>query len=225
MNESSDQNFGTGVPPARKNNWKLVLGFIAALGIIGLVLSMVYGERPKKFEVMAKRKHPPVRSVYALVLSPLDSMQTATVVDSVWSDIGRPDSSDINMIVAGTALYKRFVSADECRRVLQQALREAHTADINTQSVLISQLTGILINDTMPTTLYLFGKLASENFDVVKKQLNTSARIIVQRNSIFGPVRIVSYLSADHNDALTRFLTYFDTQGIPVVRRELVHTP
>lgn len=211
--------FHTGVPAAKPNNWKLVLGFIAFLGIAGVVLSLIYGEKPKKFEVMAKRMRPPVRSVYALILSPVDSVRAKTATDAIRSEVCTGDSSDINMIVAGTALYKRFVSAEEFCRILQSSFSDAKTqnVDIDKQAVLVSQLTGILIKDTLRTKVYLFGDLASNDFEVIKKQMNTSARIIVQRNSIFGPVEIQSYLHSAHNDGVRKFLEYFQKQGIPVV--------
>ena len=67
----------------------------------------------------------------------------------------------------------------------------------------------------------LIGKLASTDFEIVKKQMNTSARIIVQRNSIFGPVEIDSFLDAPQSDAVEQFLSYFKRQGIVVRQRSL----
>ncbi len=213
---TDQQQFESGVPPARPKNWLYVLSFIAFLALSGAVLSLIYGDKPKKYEVMAKRTHPPVRSVYALVLSPLDSVSARRMVDSVRTEVSGPDSSDINMIVASTALYKRFVSGAEFCRVLEESFRSARPVDINKQAVLISQLTGILIKDTLRTKLYLFGQLASTDFNEVKKQLNTSARIIIQRNGIFGPVEIESFLKAERQEATHLFLDYFDKQGIAV---------
>ncbi len=217
---SSDQPF-IGVPPLRANNWKYVLGFLAFLGVTGLVLSVLYGERPKKYEVLAKRTHPPTRSVYALVVSPLDSLTARATVNEIRSDVQTPDSSDINMVIGSTAIYKRFASSEEFCRVLEDAERTARPVELDKQAVLISQLCGILIKDTLPTRLILIGKLASTDFEIVKKQMNTSARIIVQRNSIFGPVEIDSFLDAPHSEAVEQFLSYFKRQGIVVRQRSL----
>ncbi len=214
---STTENFETGVPPARSTNWKWVLGFLGVLALTGGVLTLTYGNRPKKHEPMAKRTSPAVRSVYALILSPLDSLQAKNLSDSLRAEVSGPDSSDINMIVASSAIYKRFVSAAEFCRVLEESFRNSRSIDITKQAVLISQLTGILVKDTMRTKLCLFGQLASTDFAEVSKQMSTSARIIVQRNTIFGPVEIHSYINAQQNDVVPRFLEYFTKQGIPVV--------
>ena len=224
---SSDHNNEEmfGVPPAKANNWKYYYSFVGFLAITGLILTILYAERPKKFEVLPKRKTPPVRSVYALVMSPLDSLTARATLDSVRKEVSGSDSSNINMIVASTKIYKRFMSSAEFLRVLKDALVSSQDITLDKQSVLLSQLCGILIKDTLRTSMMLFGKLASNDFEPVKRQLNTSARIIIQRNNIFGPVEIDSYLAASTSDAVKKFLGYFERQGIVVRQRTVLTSP
>ena len=222
-NESGEEMYG--VPPPKRNNWKFYYGFVGFLAVTGLILVALYAERPKKYEVMPKRKTPPVRSVYALVMSPLDARAARATVDSVRSAVNGADSSNINMIVASTKIYKRFVSSAEFLRVLNDALLNAQQVPLDKQSVLLSQLCGILIKDTMPTKMILIGRLASTDFEPVRRQLNTSSRIIVQRNSIFGPVEIESFLDAPASNAVRQFLGYFSKQGITVRERGIPSPP
>jgi hypothetical protein len=219
-NDPVDELYG--VPAPKKNNWKMYYGFVGFLAVTGLILVMLYAERPKRYEVMPKRKAPPVRSVYALVMSPLDTLTARATVDSVRAAVNGPDSSDINMIVASTKIYKRFVSSAEFLRVLKDALLNAQQIPLDKQSVLLSQLCGILIKDTLPTKMILIGRLASTDFEPVRRQLNTSSRIIVQRNTIFGPVQIESFLEAPASTAVQQFLGYFSKQGIKVSERKAI---
>lgn len=221
MSRNSDNEEMFGVPPARANNWKYFYSFVGFLAVTGLILTILYAERPKRFEVLPKRKTPPVRSVYALVMSPLDSVTARATMDSVRKEVSGADSSNINMIVASTKIYKRFMSSAEFLRVLSDALVSSQEVTLDKQSVLLSQLCGILIKDTLKTSMMLFGKLSSTDFEPVKRQLNTSARIIVQRNNIFGPVEIDSYLAASSTDAVKQFLGYFERQGIAVRQRNV----
>lgn len=210
-----------GVPAPKKNNWKMYYGFVGFLAVTGLILVVLYAERPKRYEVMPKRKSPPVRSVYALVMSPLDTLTARATVDSVRAAVCGPDSSNINMIVASTKIYKRFVSSAEFLRVLNDAVLNAQNVPLDKQSVLLSQLCGILIKDTLATKMILIGRLASDDFEPVRRQLNTSSRIIVQRNTIFGPVEIESFLDASSSNSVRQFLGYFSKQGITVNERRV----
>lgn len=222
-NDSADDMYG--VPPAKKNNWKFYYGFVGFLAVTGLILVALYAERPKRFQVLPKRKTPPVRSVYALVMSPLDTLTARATVDSLRAEVSGADSSDINMIVAGTKIYKRFVSSAEFLRVLSDALLNAQQVPLDKQSVLLSQLCGILIKDTLATKMVLIGRLSSTDFEPLRRQLNTSARIIVQRNTIFGSVEIESFLDAPVGNAVKQFLAYFSSQGIRVNERRALAAP
>ena len=109
--------------------------------------------------------------------------------------------------------------------MLSDALLNAQQIPLDKQSVLLSQLCGILIKDTLPTKMVLIGKLASTDFEPVRRQLNTSSRIIVQRNTIFGPVEIDSFLDAPVGNAAKQFLAYFSSQGIRVNERRALAAP
>jgi len=229
MNQESNQPFKEeyrvtagedailGIPPARKNNWKYIIGFLGSLAVTALILTIIYAERPKKYEVLKKRTTPAVRSIYAVVFSPVDTATAHSAVQDMRNAVYVKDSSDINMVIGGTAIYKPFMSSEEYCRILDTALVTASNVDIMKQAQLLSQITGVLYKDKLSAQIYLYGSLASDDFTKVSKRLSSAARIILQRNSVINKVELVSYLTPANGSATKQFLNYFREQGVTVI--------
>lgn len=205
-----------GIPPSRKNSWMYIMGLFGFLAVTALILTWLYAEKPKKYEIMKKRTTPAVRSVYAVVFSPVDTTTTRAFVSDMRREVYTKDSSDINMVIGGTAIYKRFISAEEFCRVLDTALVTASYVDLLKQGQLLSQVTGILYKDTLSAKIYLYGSLGSNDFSNVSKRLSSAARVILQRHTVINKVELVSYLTPANAPATHQFLEYFRSQGITV---------
>jgi hypothetical protein len=118
--------------------WKAIYMFLIILGISSGIIGLVYRQLPKKSEVLAKRKIPKIRSVYALILSPIPVTMADSISRAIKQDIGK-DSIRVKMVVGGTAVYKHCTSADEFRRLIDTAAVRARAADIEIQNLLHSQ--------------------------------------------------------------------------------------
>ena len=68
--------------------WKAIYIFLFVLGLSGGVLGLVYRQLPKKSEVLAKRKIPKIRAVYAIVLSPVSAYRADSISKAIKKEIG-----------------------------------------------------------------------------------------------------------------------------------------
>ena len=132
--------------------WKAIYMFLIILGISSGIIGLVYRQLPKKSEVLAKRKIPKIRSVYALILSPIPVTMADSISRAIKQDIGK-DSIRVKMVVGGTAVYKHCTSADEFRRLIDTAAVRARAADIEIQNLLHSKVVDIITSDTLPARL------------------------------------------------------------------------
>ncbi|MBL7999919.1 MAG: hypothetical protein JNL32_14935 [Candidatus Kapabacteria bacterium] len=205
-----------GIPPAKPGNWRYYFIFLAVIATTALTLVYFYGQRPKKYETLKKRTIPAIRSAIAVVFSQLDRAAADSAISILRNDVLQPDSSRINMICGGTALYKRFTSADEFLRVTDTAFINAKPITIEKQAVLMSQIAYVTLKDTLPTTLYLFGSLSGTDIDKMNRKLKTASYVLVQRNSSIGSVEIVSNLQPRSAPITQQFLEYFRQKGITV---------
>ena len=78
--------------------WKAIYMFLIVLGIASGIIGLVYRQLPKKSEVLAKRRIPKIRSVYALILSPIPVTMADSISRAIKRDIGK-DSIRVKMVV------------------------------------------------------------------------------------------------------------------------------
>lgn len=204
-----------GFKPPKKNNWKILMGFLVLIGVGAAIFAQIYRERPKRFQPMKKRTIPATRSVYACILSPLNAEQSRAMTDILRSDIAA-DSATVNMVLAGTAIYHRFISSEEFTRNADSCLKVARPADLKIQAQLLSQITGIIVRDTLPTKLYLIGSLGSNNFEKVAKRVMGSAEAMVMWSKIMKPMQLELYLTPPNSEAVTQFTSFFKNAGVSV---------
>jgi hypothetical protein len=209
-----------GVPEPKKYNWKIIYVLIGLLAVIGITLSLLYAEKPKKYNVLPKRKTPFARSVYAVICSPLTPQEAKLVTQAVAKDVNTNDSSDINMVIGSSKIYKRFASAKEFLGVLDSTIAISNDIKLEKQAVLMNQVAQVLLKDTLTTRIHLIGSLASEDVGSVVRKLNNAAGVFVQRNAVIGKVEFVSHLTPKDSPAVKEFLHYFERQGLNVTLSE-----
>ncbi|MBS1538105.1 MAG: hypothetical protein JST20_10205 [Bacteroidetes bacterium] len=214
-NEGQDNSLGINSIPTRKYGYLIIYGCLALIGILSIVLSSMYRQMPKKTEVLTKRTTPAIASTYTLMLSPLDSITSDTIGESIRAHIGA-DSIITKMVVGGTALYKQCSSGAEYGKLISQGLREAQQANLEKQALMFSQFIGIMITDTLPARLYLAGQLGGNSITQVDKRLSSTCRDLKLRSDALGTVRVVSFLRPKDNSINSQFLQYFRDRGFDV---------
>ena len=188
------------LPPARRRNWLLVSGCRGVLGITGLILIALYRQTPKKSAPVAKRTTPATRTVFTSILSPVDSATARFIVAEASREIGA-DSAVTQMAISGTAVYKRCTSLSDFQNLLFQALTSAEPENLKRQSLLLSHVAGVITSDVLPTTLFLIGRVAEEEFAPQEKRLIGFSQALGARHASLGRVSIVAYIPAAAADS------------------------
>jgi hypothetical protein len=191
------------LPTPNKRNWLYVYAIIGIIGIAGLILIALYRERPKKSAPVEKRKIPATRTVFTSVLAPVDAATARHIVEDVSKTIGA-DSSVTQMTISGTAVYKRCTSLKDFQNLFYQALTEAQPENLKRQSVLLSHVAGVITSDNLPTSLYVVGRIAEEEFKPEEKRLIGFAQVMGMRNESLAPVTITTYIPAAKSANTTR---------------------
>jgi hypothetical protein len=201
------------LPPARRRNWLIVFGFIGVLGITGLILIALYRQVPKKSAPVAKRTTPATRTVFTSILSPVDSATARFIVEEASREIGA-DSANTQMTVSGTAVYKRCTSLRDFQNLLFQALTSAEPENLKRQSLLLSHVAGVITSDVLPTTLFVVGRVAEEEFEPQEKRLIGFSQALGARHESLGRVAIVAFIppaSADSTPNLSTRARFLQT--------------
>lgn len=219
-NVSAGDDKELGVLPVTKNNWRYIFFLLGGIASVALILIILFAERPKRFEPMKKRIQPAVRSIYTVIVSPLDSASAHYAVQSMQKELGNADSSNTNMTIAGTAIFKPFQSLAEFSRILDSALKVARPIGIKDQALLMTQINGVLMKDTLPAAIHLYGTLNAQDCNSVAERLNAAAGNAVHRNAVFGPLEIVSHLRPRDAAVTQQFLGFFRQRGIKVREEE-----
>jgi hypothetical protein len=199
--------------PSPRRGWLIIYTFFAILGLAGGIIGLVYRQLPKKSEVLAKRKLPALRSVYALVLSPLSPAMADSLSRSIKAGIGA-DSTRVKMVVGGTAVYKHCTSADEFRRLIDTAVVRARPADIEIQNLLHSKMLDVINADTLPARLYIMGSAPNMNMDSLKLRMAYVADYLDMRNRGLGKITIVNALYPRDMLQNRLYTSFYKARGI-----------
>jgi hypothetical protein len=186
-----DAHVLTGTP--RKSTWLGVYAALAAVALVCLVFIGIYRQMPKRSAPVKKRTVPATKNVFAMVLSPVDTRTAGAISQQIDSSIGK-DSAVTQMIIGGTAVHKRCMSLDDFSRLSRRALTEAQPENLKRQAILLSYVAGVITADTLPTTLYIIGKIDESDYTEVEKRVAGAASAIGGWNRAFGNIGIVTYI-------------------------------
>ena len=146
------------LPPSRKGGWKIVYIGFAMLGILGVVLSVKYRQMPKRTAIVQKRTSPATRSIFTAVLSPMSNADAREILAAITADAA-VDSSQTDMVIGSTSYGKKCTSLQEYRELVGESMSTASHLPVGKQSLLFSQVLGVLMDDHTPATLYVVGDL------------------------------------------------------------------
>lgn len=195
--------------------WKAIYIFLFVLGLSGGVLGLVYRQLPKKSEVLAKRKIPKIRAVYAIVLSPVSANRADSISKAIKKEIGA-DSIRIKMVIGGTAVYKHCTSADEFRRLIDTASKRSVEADIEIQNLLHSKVVDIITSDKLPTRLYILGSAPNIEINSLQKRMSHIAEYLDIRNRSLGSITIVNCLEPKNSPQNQLYINFYKARGLKV---------
>jgi hypothetical protein len=212
MNHPQEDSF---LPPPKKNSWLIIYSIIGSLVVIAFILIGLFRVSTPEPVSVKKPKIPAVKSAYALIMSPLDSVQAASIAHGIFKTIGK-DSSKTKMVVGSTTLYDQCISVAEYEGTIRRALKNSKDIDLKTQSLLFSQLAGIMISATLPAQLYLIGRIGDDNGDSIPVRFLGTIRDLDLRNKRLGRVEIVNYLTPAEDPKVQRILSYFTDRGFSI---------
>jgi len=195
--------------------WKAIYLFLIILGISSGIIGLVYRQLPKKSEVLAKRKIPKIRSVYALILSPIPVSMADSISRAIKQEIGK-DSIRVKMVVGGTAVYKHCTSADEFRRLIDTAAVRARPADIEIQNLLHSKIVDIITSDTLPARLYVIGSAPEMSAETLRLRMKSTIEYLDIRNREMGRLTIINGLEPKNSIQNKVYLEFYKRVGIEV---------
>lgn len=203
------------LPPSRKSNWKIIYAAFAILGIVGVVLALKYRQVPKRTEIVKKRAMPAVRAVFTAVLSPMPPNE----IDGIMADIAADvmiDSANTDMVVGSTSYGKKCSSLREYRELVVESMQSTSHLPVGKQSLLFSQVLGVLMDDHTPATLYVMGDLRDGDFNDIRKRTSQSAGALEIRQKSIAPVRVVFYLRPKDAPVHRDYISYFQNNGYQV---------
>jgi hypothetical protein len=184
---------GAALPTARKNTWLYVYGALGLIALTCMIFIGIYRTWPKKSAPVTKRKIPATKNVFAMVMSPVAKPSAEAISQHIDREIGS-DSAVTQMIIGGTAVHKRCMSLDDFSRLTRRALAEAQPEELKRQAVLLSYVAGVITADTLPTKLYIIGKIDESDFKEVEKRVAGAASAIGGWNRAFGNIKIITYI-------------------------------
>ncbi len=213
---------GSALPP-KPTNWLVIYAAIGMVGVLCLIAMAVYFQAPKKSAPVKKRKIPATQNVFAMVISPLDSLAARAITREISAEIGK-DSAVTQMIIGGTAVYKRCVSLADFSNLMQQGIVEARPETLEKQTLLLSSVAGVITADTLPTKLYIIGWVDPGSFDAVAKRVTATTSAMSAWNKAFKNIDIVTYIpptTQETNSARTAFIQTFRANGHKVEERAI----
>jgi hypothetical protein len=215
MNQNPEPDQHGQYIPKPKWGWKAIYIFLFVLGLSGGILGLIYRQLPKKSEVLAKRKIPKIRAVYAIVLSPISTNRADSISKAIKKEIGA-DSIRIKMVIGGTAVYKHCTSADEFRRLIDTASKRSVEADIEIQNLLHSKVVDIITSDKLPTRLYILGSAPNIDTNILKKRMTHIAEYLDIRNRRLGSITIVNCLEPKNSLQNQLYINFYKARGLKV---------
>lgn len=183
---------------------------------------------PQKSAPVKKRTIPAIQNVFTMVISPLDSNATRHITEKISTTIGA-DSAKTQMIIGGTAIHKRCISLADFSNLTTRALLTAQPENLQRQALLLSHVAGVISVDTLPTTLYIIGKIDESNFEPVEKRVTGAINVMATWNAAFHNIKIVTYIppaSTPKGDSVrAAFIKTFRRFGHIVTEEQLPHYP
>jgi hypothetical protein len=171
-----------------------------------------------------KRVIPATQNVFAMVMSPVDARTANAISSQIDTAIGK-DSARTQMIIGGTAVHKRCMSLDDFSRLSRRALVEAQPENLKRQAILLSYVAGVITADTLPTKLYLIGRIDESDYTEVEKRVAGAASAIGGWNRAFGNIAIITYIpkpQTARGDSIKReFIAALRKQAPSVEEREM----
>ncbi len=220
--DDADTQVADGRSSNIKRGWIYILAFLAMLPLTVGVLTMVYRQMPKRSAIVKKRKIPATNAVFVTVMSPIDSTRASNIIQTITQEIGA-DSAYTKMTVGSTAIYKQCTSVDDYRNVLKEGLLYSKDNDLKKQAVLMSHVAGVITTDTLPTKLYIVGKLDANEYEKVQRRLEMMAGVLRSRSDLLGKVSVVTYiphaLNKQEDSVRTLVIDQFRRMQIPVEER------
>lgn len=210
---NNNDNF---LPPAKKNSWLLIYGVIGGLVVAAFILITFFRVSTPERPTPRKPKLPPLKSTYALILSPVDSAQAWNISQGILKNIGS-DSARTKMVVGSTTLYEQCISSAEYVKFIRKALKDGKEIDLKTQALLFSQLAGIMLTDTLPANLYIVGRVAEEEDGALPVRLMGTIRDLDLRSKKLGKVDVINYLTPPDDPKAQRILGVFKEYGFTVL--------
>jgi hypothetical protein len=197
LNDEPDDDADAQVTDARTSNikrgWLYILMFLAMLPITVGILTAVYRQMPKKSAIVKKRKIPATNAVFVSVMSTVDSTHAQRIIGTIAQEIGA-DSTYTKMTVGSTAIFKQCTSLDDYKNVLREGLLYSKDNDLKKQAVLMSHVAGVITTDTLPTKLYLVGKLDAHEYEKVQRRMEMMAGVLRSRSDLLGRVGVIAYI-------------------------------
>lgn len=221
---TTDTDDGDVLPPANKKNWLKVYAFLACIAALCLMFIILYRQMPKKSAPVTKRTIPATRNIFAMVLSPVNADTANAITKQIASEVGA-DSNVTQMIIGGTAVHKRCMSLADFSNLTNRALAEAQPEVLKRQALLLSHVAGVVTADTLPTTLYIIGKVDEGDFEPIEKRIEGATRVMGSWNAAFKNIRVVTYIqpaSSPHGDSIrSAFIGMFRKAGHVVTERPM----
>lgn len=203
------------LPPPRKRGWLYVFLAFGILGVTGLVLSQLYRNMPKRTQVVEKRRGPADRSFYACILSRVDNITADSITATILREIGS-DTTRVDMVIGSTMYGKRCTSVSEFGRLIRESMRGSSDLPLGKQTLLLSQVLGVLTKEESPARLYIIGTLNNDGFEFIGKRTSQSAAAVELHSRTMAPANVVFYLQPATADVHVKYLAFWKDRGFPV---------
>lgn len=233
MKNDVEQIFGEqdephSLPLSHKFNWLAVYGALGIIVSICLVFIVLYRQIPQKSAPVKKRTIPATRNVFTMVISPVDSSSAYSITQTIAATIGT-DSATTQMIIGGTAVHKRCISLADFSNLTNRALRTAQPENLQRQALLLSHVAGVISVDTLPTTLYIIGKIDESHYEPVEKRITGAIKVMATWNAAFHNISVITYIppaSTPKGDSIrSAFIGAFRRFGHQVTEKPFPQQP
>lgn len=192
-NNAEEQDEPDALPRSHTFNWLAVYGALGIIVSVCLVFIVLYRQMPQKSAPVKKRTIPAIQNIFTMVISPLDSNSAIYATKKIATTIGA-DSAKTQMIIGGTAVHKRCISLADFSALTTRALLTAQPENLQRQALLLSHVAGVIAVDTLPTTLYIVGKIDESSFEPVEKRVTGAIKVMATWNAAFHNIRVVTYI-------------------------------
>lgn len=204
------------VPTLKQGSWKLVFVAFGVLAVVGLTLSIVYRETPKKTGVVERQRRKQAQRVaFTIMFSPVGATRAQEIARFIVADIGA-DSTTTDLVVASTVADPWCSNIGEYASTIVKAGNETKQLSIRKQGELLSMIAGLLTKTPLPSTLYICGAINAEDLDVIGPRTQRTAQAMQLRSTLAAPVRVVNLMENPNRDVHRQYIALFRQAGIGV---------